>query len=299
MHTVTIGIPAFNEEANIGHLISDLLRQSQSGFKLVRIIVASDGSNDKTVQIARAIKDKRILVINNKIRQGIAFRLNQICQKSSSDILVILNGDVAIRDNKFLDKLIFPIKKGEAHLTSSLISELATETFTEKVIAQSMKIKHQIYDRFQAGNSIYTCFGPARGFAKSLYKSIKFKQNVGEDAYSYFYCITHRFKFASVKNTQVFYKLPSNFSDHQKQSLRFFNSQKLMEEEFGQDLVRANYKIPFWLIFKELSIALFKSPFFTLTYLFMVTLLMIKSISSRKNLNTWEISHSSKILRAN
>jgi glycosyltransferase involved in cell wall biosynthesis len=42
--TVTIGIPAYNEAANITSLLMALLAQNTPNFKLESIIVASDGS---------------------------------------------------------------------------------------------------------------------------------------------------------------------------------------------------------------------------------------------------------------
>ena len=47
--TVTIGIPAYNEEANVRNLLVSLLAQKETNFKLQEIIVVSDGSTDKTV----------------------------------------------------------------------------------------------------------------------------------------------------------------------------------------------------------------------------------------------------------
>ena len=53
--TVTIGIPAYNESANIGRLINDVLGQKQNHFRLAKIIVVSDCSSDATVSIVKKI----------------------------------------------------------------------------------------------------------------------------------------------------------------------------------------------------------------------------------------------------
>jgi len=49
--TVSIGIPAYNEEANIGKLLSSLIKQKEAGFIIKEIIVVSDQSTDKTDEI--------------------------------------------------------------------------------------------------------------------------------------------------------------------------------------------------------------------------------------------------------
>ena len=46
--TVTIGIPAYNEEQNIGVLLSKLLAQKQIHYKLKEILIYLDGSIDHT-----------------------------------------------------------------------------------------------------------------------------------------------------------------------------------------------------------------------------------------------------------
>ena len=55
--TVTIGIPAYNEEKNIGRLLRALLRQKTNGLSIKKIIVISDASTDKTSQIVRGFKE--------------------------------------------------------------------------------------------------------------------------------------------------------------------------------------------------------------------------------------------------
>jgi len=53
--TLAIGIPAHNEEANIGFLIKALLEQESRLYVLTEIIVASDASTDKTVELVKAL----------------------------------------------------------------------------------------------------------------------------------------------------------------------------------------------------------------------------------------------------
>lgn len=294
--SVTIGIPAFNEQENIGYLISELLSQKQTNFRLDQIIVSSDGSNDQTVQIASTFGEK-ICVLENKKRQGVAIRQNQIFRKSNSDILVLLNADIAIKDRRFIEKLVKPIRQKRADLTSSKITELPPANFIEGVINQSMKIKKSVFEQYRSSNNIYTCHGPVRAFSKPFYKKITFKNSVGEDAYSYLYCIYYSFKYVFVKNTEVFYKLPGSFADHQKQSLRFFQGQKLMALEFGSDFVSQNYKTPIGLLLWATLKALLINPLQTFSYLVIVLFLKFKSNFIKNSLNTWDVSKSSKVLR--
>ena len=76
--TVTVGIPAYNESANITHLLRALLEQKDNGFVLESIIVMSDGSTDDMVARAQSVNDPRITVVHEIERLGKPSRVNQI-----------------------------------------------------------------------------------------------------------------------------------------------------------------------------------------------------------------------------
>src|SRR3989344_8939516 len=77
---VSIGIPAYNEEANIKNLLTALLAQKQENFELLEIIVISDGSDDNTVEQAKSLASEKISVIDGKDRKGQAQRQNEIME---------------------------------------------------------------------------------------------------------------------------------------------------------------------------------------------------------------------------
>jgi len=64
---LTIVIPALNEEAAIGATISRCLEardgiSHSAGLDGVEIIVVSDGSTDRTVEIAQSFEDVKVIV---------------------------------------------------------------------------------------------------------------------------------------------------------------------------------------------------------------------------------------------
>ncbi len=295
--TVSIGIPAYNEESNIGYLIVDLLSQNQISYKLDKIIISSDGSTDNTAGVVKSINSPNVLLINNKENKGISARQNQICRKSNSDVLILLDADIVIKDKHFIKKLIKPIAENRADLTSPKLIELNAVTFMEEVILTSMNLKNYVYENFKSGNNVYTCHGPARAFSKKLYKNIRFKTSVGEDAYSYLYCIANKLKFAYVRNTAVYYKLPTNFKDHKKQSIRFFQSQLAMAREFGTMFVLSEYKQPINLVILAVLKSFLVKPIHTGVYSFIVMSMIFQSLIVKKSLTHWDMSSSSKLLR--
>lgn len=298
--SISIGIPAYNEELNIIFLINDLLKQkSKYGYVLDRIVIYSDGSNDNTIKNLKKIKNLKIIIIEGKTRHGKAFAQNKLINICKSDILILLDADIRIRDQYFIEKIISPIIKNNADLVASAAIEADPITFFEKIIYVSTKIKNKVYEEYNDGNNVYTCRGVARAFSKRLYENIKFTNSIGEDAYSYLYCIKNKYNYFFEKNAYVIFRLPNNFKDHENQSLKFFKSQSVMEKKFGKIFVKSNYNLPKRLLFKSLIINALKSPLFTFLYIDMLFFLKLKSVIKKVKINEiWQISDSSKVIDA-
>src|SRR3989344_1399036 len=242
--TVTVGIPAYNEETNIENLVLEILDQKQSIFELEKVIVVSDGSTDGTVDKVKNIKNPLLKALNNSERKGKPYRLNQLIDKTKSDILVVLDADTFIKDKLFLEKLIKPIIKYEADLTSAAVEELAPKTFIQKMLKASMDFKKFIFTGYREGNNLYTCHGRARAFSRSLYTSIHFGDTIADDAFSYFFCKANNFKYYFAQDVKVYYQLPKTFTDHEKQSIRFFQAKKDLGKVFAKELVQSEYQLP-------------------------------------------------------
>lgn len=294
--TVTIGIPAYNEAENVRHLLLDLAKQSRNGYTLNKIIVCSDASADETEKVARSLKKLPITVIVHSKRQGKAAALNSIIRKTSSDALVILDADVALRDRLFLSKLVTPIAREKADLCTAKIDELHPDNFLEKMLVASMQYKRELFASVNNGNNIYTCHGRGRAFSRRLYKTIRFKESANEDAYSYLFCIHRGFTYRYVPGATVWYGLPATFADHELQSVRFFQSRMLSAAEFGEKFVRDAYALPEFLALKTLIRFALKNPYI-IPYLGLAAYLNLKSRFIKRVRNTWAVAKSSKILR--
>ncbi len=242
--TVTVGIPAYNEEANIGYLLDNLVNQDISNFQLVKILINSDGSTDNTNKIVRSKNLQNVELIENAETIGHPARQNEIFEKAESDIVVLLNADIQIDNKKFIEKLIMPVAKEGVDLTSCKIVENTPESLVERAVSISMKIKNEVFEAVKEGNNVYTCHGPARAFSKNLYKKIKFIEGPGEDAFSYLYCIKSGNKYKYVKDIYVNYSLSNNFTDYKRQNLRYLKAKENMKFYFGADFVKSQYELP-------------------------------------------------------
>ncbi|MGH8379957.1 glycosyltransferase family 2 protein [Pseudomonas sp.] len=89
---LSVVVAAHNEERHIEHKLHNLLTQDYQAARL-QIIVASDGSTDRTVALARHFDDPRILVLDLP-RQGKNSVLNAAVSHCTGDVLVFTDADV-------------------------------------------------------------------------------------------------------------------------------------------------------------------------------------------------------------
>lgn len=294
--SVTICIPAYNEEENLKRLIPALLKQKNSTYTLSKILIVSDGSTDNTLNIVKSFNNKRLVLIDGKERKGLAFRQNQLLSQANSDIIVLLNADIVIVDLTYIEKLITPIAKHEADMTSSSLMETQPRNFFEKSLYLSMQMKKSIFQKFKNGNNVYTCRGPARAFTKDLYSILRFPSAIGEDAYSYLFTVYHGFRFKAITDIKVYYTLPSNYKDHKRQSARFLYSRSNFVAEFGENFVNNEYKIPLKYIRNAFIHAFITHPISISLYLLILSAIIIRTIFDKKPEEQWETSISSKLI---
>jgi cellulose synthase/poly-beta-1,6-N-acetylglucosamine synthase-like glycosyltransferase len=258
--------------------------------------VSSDGSTDKTVEEIKQIKSKKVVVVDNKIRKGKAFRLNQIRNICTSDILVVLDADIKILGADFIEKLTKPILQKRAVLTSSRMLATKPGNWVEKALYASVYVKDELFGKISGGKNVYTCHGVARAFSKDLYKRLAFEKSVGEDAYSYLFCIKKGLSFEYARNAIVYIKLPSTLYDYKKQRKRFLNSRVKMEEKFGSEFVRNEYHFPKKIVFEVIRKELIKYGFWLVVYLFINLYVTVSPVEQEKIGYLWEIAKSSKKL---
>jgi glycosyltransferase involved in cell wall biosynthesis len=293
--TVTIGIPAYNEEKNIKFLIESLQTQRLRSVTFKEIIVISDGSKDNTVSILRSINDSRLIVVDRKKRVGLNQTQNEIVKRTKGDILVILDADVLPKNNLFLQRLITPLLEDETiGIVGANTVSLPSRNILERVLANSHELKQFMYPRINGGNNVYMCHGRARAFSKKLYKKIIWPDNCPEDAYSYFFCVTSRFKFIFNKKASVLFRCPSELGGHILQSNRFIHGKKILENYFGKEIIRKEYAIPKNIMLKTLLHFLFKNPLSTLLYIAINAYIRLFKNYEPDHHSKYEISASSK-----
>jgi len=117
MTKVSVIIPAYNEERNIGKTIKSVLKQN---YKNLEIILVDDCSRDKTSEVGKKLGVK---VLRNKINLGLAKTLNRGIKIARGKIVITLHADCELVGKDWIKKIIgvFDKHKNVAAVTGNII----------------------------------------------------------------------------------------------------------------------------------------------------------------------------------
>lgn len=103
MFRISVGVPAYNEEANIKRSLESILAQDTAGHELLEVIVVSSGSTDSTDDIVRSMAEHepRIRLLVQVSREGKASANNLFMGSARGDVLIQLNADAFISPGAF------------------------------------------------------------------------------------------------------------------------------------------------------------------------------------------------------
>lgn len=114
---VVVFVPAHNEEGSIGKVIEAIHKACHSDIErdyVLDVIVVDDGSRDKTAEIARQMKVRR--VVSHPFRQGLGAATRsgmQTAFEMEADIAVKIDADLQY-DPEDIEKVIRPILEDRA-----------------------------------------------------------------------------------------------------------------------------------------------------------------------------------------
>ena len=111
---------AYNEAANIGHLLEALNGQELQRVLIKEIIVVASGCTDNTEEIVTdyAKKDSRIRLVVQKHRKGKASAVNLFLRKATEKILVLQSADTLPKKDT-IEKLVLPLEDEETGMTGA------------------------------------------------------------------------------------------------------------------------------------------------------------------------------------
>ncbi len=107
----SIGIMAYNEEANIARTLNAVLNQQGPSMSIEEIIVVASGCTDRTVSIVSeiALREPRVHLCVQEKREGKASAINLFLKQATSPIVILIGADVIPEESAF-ESLCAPFK---------------------------------------------------------------------------------------------------------------------------------------------------------------------------------------------
>ena len=164
--TVSILIPAYNEEKDIARTLKSILSIDYPKNKL-EVIVIDDGSNDRTLEIARKFSSDRVRVFTKK-NEGKGRALNYGLNKAKGEIIVSMDADTIVGKDA-LKKLIARFYDDRVMAVTSAMGIYKPRTFWQRV--QHIEYYLSVFMRksLVGINAIYITSGAFSAYRKKFF----------------------------------------------------------------------------------------------------------------------------------
>lgn len=296
--SLTVAIPAYNEEKNIGRLINQLLSQANDGFVMRGIVVYSDASTDKTHDVVGVFARKYPIVklITGNKRIGKYLRLNEIFTDCHSDVLVVLDADIKLKGKKFLSNLVKCLVKDDRRLMVAAHQlYIKPKGFVPRAFYAHFMLWNYVRFSLDDLNVAQNFYGSATAFKKHFIKEIRIPTNIS-DPHLYIFLKANEAKGFCYCLDAIMYQWPiMNLADFNKLLRRSLGKRDVeLEKIFKIDLQKTNT-----LPLKNKIIGVVKSyindPFYSTFAIAIVLYSKIRLIKIETDRNAvWEIVNSTK-----
>jgi glycosyltransferase involved in cell wall biosynthesis len=297
---VSVAIAAFNAESNIAALLQSILGQRTGAIEIQEIIVHSDCSADRTAAIARECKDPRVMVIEQPVRRGFAAAVGTICATFSGDALVLLNDDIRIAGDRFIEAAVVPIFDQGADLVGINTQPLPPRTFIESAYVSVFNVWKRIREALPDRNNVFTCDGAALCLSAHFARSVDLLSDVRRagnvDTFLYFSCLAWKLQYVHAVDALAYYRSPATLKDYLARYARNESQPFLLEKYFGS-LVAGQYRLPAGLYWKSAFREALSHPLASLFVFAAAFYIRTKARRLAENSTpTWETLQSSKNL---
>lgn len=246
---ITIGIPTYNEEANIVDFFKELISQiGLLDYKFEIIIV--DDSEDKTMDLLdKTVKSNPKItfqVIHNQRRMGATHAWNTIFRLANGEIIVLLDADIGLGID-CIKNLINSISHNIGLCASNTLPKTMVKT---RYARAASFIAYWLTSVRLLGLSQYTTMGRALSISGKLCKSIEIPENIiAIDLYLQCLVIQEGKLVTFNKDAIIYFKPPSTKSDFYSQIVRAIKGHSQISQyvkEFKFDVSIKNMFIEFF-----------------------------------------------------
>jgi cellulose synthase/poly-beta-1,6-N-acetylglucosamine synthase-like glycosyltransferase len=142
----SVGITAYNEEANIGRLLQAILDQRLYEVEITEILVVASGCTDGTEDVVREYmtRDPRIRLLSQEKREGKTAAINIFLAHASEKICVLESGDTLPREDT-IDNLVRMFRDPGVGMTGAQKVAVNTPDHVVGVLSHlRLKMEHQL-----------------------------------------------------------------------------------------------------------------------------------------------------------
>lgn len=263
--SVTIGIPAHNEEKNIKNIIKSVLKQ-KGNFSIEKLIVICDGCTDKTESIVKKLSLSNPITkcLNDKKRVGKTARLNQLYSLVKSDYLLTLDADIIFDRAGVLEEIIKSSNDGgEFNVTTAYQIPAKPQNFVGKIIWANYLLWNKVISNLNDGNNIHSLHGAVVLLRRSFLETFRFPLGITCDE-AYLYVVSSRqnsYKLA--RNASIIHQPVANFHDLRRLGSRIDGEREVLAKFFGKEVLDL-FKVPLSIKIKSISQSFIRNPIYTL-----------------------------------
>ena len=296
---LTVGICAYNEEKNIGHLLNDIFFEQQLP-KDFEVLVVCSGCTDNTVGIVEefARKDKRIQVYVEKERTGKASAINQILASANGKNILFISADT-LPQGRCFERLISKLNDSKVGLACGKPIPVNNSNSLSDRLVQALWRSHDYIFQHLSKDGIARHASEVFCVRSGIVEKIPVEQ-INDDSYIALAAKKKGWVIAYDPDAAVSICGPKNFSDYFKQRQRILIGHWQTKKTTGDSPQHLIYLLPIYpRKVANLLLGLCQEygllPFFVFT---LVELLInISTLPARiKNqaVNRWSVASSTK-----
>lgn len=288
---ITIGIPTYNEEANILKFFRALRSQILSQDMSAEVIFIDD-SDDKTPHIIESLRidnpEISIHLIHNTTRRGASNAWNTIFRVAKGKVLILFDADVALGDN-CISKLTKNIDRRVGLCASNTVPIRKDNSVYSNA---AIFIANWLRSMRLHGLSQYTTMGRALSLDTQLAKKILIPdETIAIDLYVQCMILKQNKNVVYDDTARVYFITPNNHQDFFSQVVRAikgYDQIKDLTESLGLEA-------PISLVISEFLKNSIKYPIDAISLLLCYVLFPLFYFQNRSKVtHMWDIAHSTK-----
>ena len=139
---ISVIMPAYNAEKYIADAIESILHQTYIDFEF---IIVNDGSTDKTAEVIRSYKDKRIIFIDRDENKGLVYSLNEGIRHAKGDFIARMDADDISVANRLELQLNYLFNHPDIDICGGSYKCFGTDNRLVEIVTEPDKISERLF----------------------------------------------------------------------------------------------------------------------------------------------------------